>query len=70
MLPLDYGVDGTILSNNSDLPSAGALFPFDGLNVEDLWNWMIVTDAIEPTDEADWVGAGLLQEGSQALQYT
>lgn len=69
-MPFEYGMKDGNSSSNGDLQNGNALalFPFDGLNVEDLWNWMLVTDAIEPTDETDWMGTQILQESSKALQ--
>lgn len=69
-LAFDYGVDGNNSSNNGEMSDGAALFPFDGLNVEDLWNWMLVTDAMEPTDEPGWMGTGIIQESSETLHYT
>lgn len=28
--------------------------PFSGLNVEDLWNWMLITDTIEANGDLNW----------------
>jgi len=62
-VPFDYAATDGHSSNNGELQNGTSLelFPFDGLNVEDLWNWMLVTDAIEPTDETDWLGTQILQ---------
>ncbi|KEF52432.1 uncharacterized protein A1O9_11673 [Exophiala aquamarina CBS 119918] len=67
---LDCGMKDGKSSNNFDLQNGNviALFPFDGLNVEDLWNWMLVTDAIEPTDETEWMGTQVVQNGSEPLR--
>lgn len=68
-LRFDYGGEGGNSSNNGELQSGNVLFPFDGLNVEDLWNWMLVTDAIEPTDDAEWMGTEVLEGGAEALKF-
>lgn len=67
---LDCGMKDGKSSNNVDLQNGNvtALFPFDGLNVEDVWNWMLVTDSIEPTDETEWMGTQVVQNGSEPLR--
>ena len=58
---------GPLLADSVDNPYSGQhrdLFnsvehadgPFDGLNFEDLWNWMLVTDATAyPKNDIEWL---------------
>lgn len=56
-LPLDSSangfLDGLPGSDTADLPSGlDEMYPFEGFNVEDLWNWMLYFDSPRSTDVA------------------
>jgi len=65
LLPLDYGQPSSKFMGEQR--GGDALFTFDGLNVEDLWNWMLVTDTTDPNDDIEWINPSVARDNGETI---